>query len=121
MTIQEAVYAAITTNMAGRVYPNRAPQTVTLPYATYSVISQIEYPSLAGLGSLNARTRVQIDVVAATYTEAQTRAATVRADLHAALGAGAHLDSWQDLFDDETRLYRVAMDWILSHALSMGG
>ena len=66
---EEVVYqlamadTAVTALIGARMYPDQAPQGVTVPYVTYSLIDSPRYHSLAGPAGMGTA-RVQVDTYA---------------------------------------------------------
>lgn len=114
--MQEDLYTALQGTFSGRFYAGMAPQTVTLPYAVYTVISRVEPTPINGGAAALKQSRVQIDVFATGYGEAQTKADAVETALHAAAAFKAVPILRQDLYEDEVRLHRVSMDWSVHHS-----
>ena len=102
--------AAVAAVVSTRIYPVVLPQDVTLPAITYSRISGGQVNSLTGYSGLE-NPRIQIDVWGATYPACQTLAADVHTAMDAATTFGAHLESDMDFYEDDTKIYRVSMDF----------
>ena len=125
MILGEAVYAAIIGNAAAaallgtRVFPNRRPQASPFPLAVYSIISDVPYNSLNGTAQTRlSRARLQIDIYAKTYIEAQQVAQAVD-DVVANLSSpdlSGDRETTRDLYDNEAELHRVSTDYIVNWA-----
>lgn len=102
--------SAVSAVVSTRIYPMVLPQDVTLPAITYSRISGGQVNSMGGFSNLE-NPRVQVDVWAATYTAAKTLAALVHTAMGGATTYSAILISDMDLFEDDTKIYRVSMDF----------
>lgn len=70
-----------------RIYPDRLPQSPTLPALVYNLVSGMDEPHLNGLVGV-AHTRVQIDAYATTRIAANALATAVRDALAADTGRG---------------------------------
>ena len=111
MSLQTEFFTLSTGIFSGRVYPQTAPAEVVAPYCTYSRIAAIEQTTLdtnGGTGNAS-NTRLQIDVWALTYAEAQTKAAAVKAALKGWAVENVLLDE-QDMHEPDTGLHRVMLD-----------
>lgn len=128
MTLGELIYAAVTGNAAAsallgtRIYPNRRPQAAqTFPLAVYSIVSDVPYNSFTGTAQTRlSRARLQVDVYARTYLEAQ-RAAQAVDDVIANLTSpdlSGDRDVSRDLYEDETELHRVETEYIVNWSRS---
>jgi hypothetical protein len=104
-----------------RVFPNFAGENPALPCLVYTRISRVEGHTFDGPHGF-CRSRIQIDVLADTYTQAAALAAQVKAALHGYSGSfgtmSAHyarLETVQDFYEDAGALSRIAMDFIITH------
>lgn len=116
MTIQQQLAALITGGLTGvgaRFYPLTAPDQVVRPYATYQRVSANSENSLSGnTGLIN--TRMQIDVYADTYSQAQSIAAQIDA-LMSGWAVQNTSQGAQDLYEDAVKLHRVNLDFSIWH------
>jgi hypothetical protein len=96
---------------SGRVYPQTAPSAVVAPYCTYSRIIAIEQATLDANGGTGntSNTRLQIDVWALSYGEAQALAAAVKTALKAWAVENVLLAE-EDFYEGDTGLHRVMLD-----------
>lgn len=94
-----------------RIYPSDIPASAADPCAAYQVISDVPQNTLLD-GTLRYG-RVQVDVYAQTYDEAQEVADAIEGALKQASGAGfdSLLDTRRDLYEDEPPRHRVSMDF----------
>lgn len=120
MTTLEAVRTALTQNAAlaalvsDRVYFLQAAQGTEHPFVVLTVVSDTPENSLTGSPDTRLITsRVQVDAYARTYIQAQQVADAVLDVLGALLrpDLNAFLVMKQDIYEDETRLYRVSSDY----------
>lgn len=109
MEIEGLIQAQIAPLTTGRCYPLTAPDPVVKPYLVFSVISDVQMNGLDGFAGLSNR-RVQIDVYATSYGASKTLASAVKTSMSTAAFTNSHLSS-QDLFEPDTQLYRVTMDF----------
>lgn len=111
MSVQSDFFALVNSIFTGKAYPGTAPAGTAAPYCTYSRITAIEQMTLdANGGTGNAsNTRLQIDVWAMTYSEAQAKAAAVKAALKGWAVENVLLDE-QDMHEADTGLHRVMLD-----------
>lgn len=96
-----------------RVYPKILPPEATLPAVVYHEISSVKVGEGATLGGLR-QTRIQLDIIDTSYTSTKT----LRSNILAALNAStltADLDGLADFYENEAKLYRETMDWIIAH------
>lgn len=116
MSIQEQLVALIAggaTDLGARLYPLTAPDQPQTPYAVYARVSANSENVLSGSSGL-INTRLQIDVYAATYGEAQRCAAQVDALLSGWSVPSVSLAA-QDLYEPDVKLHRVILDYSLWH------
>lgn len=111
MSIQSEFYALVNPIFVGRAYPIVGPDAPVTPYLTYFRVIGIEQNTLdANGGTGNAiNTQLQADVWAATYGEAQAKAAAVKAALKTWTVENV-VTGEQDLFEADTKLHRVMME-----------
>ncbi|MBS1170025.1 MAG: hypothetical protein H6R01_943 [Burkholderiaceae bacterium] len=113
MSIQGEISGLLDSLAAGGVWAGTAPTNPTRPYITFFRSSNMPDNTLAGASGA-VRTRLQIDVWASSYDEAQTLAMAVKA----ALGAWSRkfiVEIEQDIFEDDTLLHRVLIDISVWH------
>lgn len=123
VTLGELIYSAlagdgtVTALIGTRIFPNRRPQTATLPLAVYNIISDVPANSLDGVDATTlTATRLQVDAYAKTYKEAHQVAKAidnVLANLNSP-DMSAVRDTKRDTFDNETQLHRVSTDYWVS-------
>lgn len=78
---------AVKAIIVARVYPDRLPQSPTLPAVVYNVVSGVDECHLGGLVGV-AHARVQVDCYATTRAAANALATAVRDALCASTGRG---------------------------------
>lgn len=117
MTFEAALKAhlnndtAIAALIGDRMFPIVAPQSVARPYVTYQRITGTPMTDLDGLDGALAEIRVQIDAFASGFEAARALAELIRVRLQTATAAFAAVTNFdQDFFEDDVRLYRVALD-----------
>lgn len=111
MSIQTDLVALLGGLFAGRMYPQTAHTNAVAPYCTYSRVTATEEATLdpnGGTGN-EVNTRMQIDVWALSYAEAQSKAAAVKAALKGSVIENVTL-SELDMYEDDTGLHRVMLD-----------
>ena len=95
-----------------RIQPVMRKFGTALPALTYQVISFVPNNSLAGVSDLGGHYRVQIDAWGVSYGTAMALAAAVKARMNTAASAfRSVLNLEQDLFEDQTKTYRVLLDF----------
>jgi hypothetical protein len=115
MSMQESFVALIqnATEAEDRVYPQIAPDDVARPYIIYQCITVNSENVLSGRSGL-INTRLQVDVYASTYSQAQQIAQAV----------DALMVTWsfqnvpilvQDIFESDVKLHRVMTDFSIWH------
>jgi hypothetical protein len=109
--------AAVTALVGARVYPLVAKQIAAVPFIVLTTVSDVPENSMDSAPSTRLRVaRLQVDCYSKTHQEAHQVADAV----HAVVGAlaeadlGARLESQQDLYDDETQLFRVSADYFVA-------
>lgn len=109
-------FALVSPPFSGRAYPVAAPATPVAPYLTYFRIFASEGLTLEKNGGTGneINTRLQVDIWAKTYGEAQTKATQVKALLKD-WACQNTVQSEQDLQDEETKLFRVLLDLSIWH------
>ena len=110
--------------LTSRIYPLLLPQNYTAPAMTYQRISGPRLQNLSGPAG-RAFPRIQFDIYAASYSAVKNIAAKLRAALDGYAGLmGAvdvdrtTLESDMDGYQSDTEVYRVSMDFIISHVES---
>lgn len=106
----QAFFDAIKTLASGRVYPLVAPQDATYPLLVYTCVADEKFWGVDNYQGI-ARIRVQVDAYAETYAAANALQAQVQAALVANLGRIVDVRLVLTDFEEETRLYRVAVDY----------
>jgi hypothetical protein len=115
MSMQELFVTLVqnATDAQDRVYPQIAPDNVERPYIVYQRVTQNVENVLSGRTGLT-NTRLQVDVYASTYAQAQ-QIATVVAGL---------MEGWalpnvqilaQDIYESDVKLHRVMADYSIWH------
>lgn len=116
MSLQTDLVTLLTGTFAGRVYPGTAPDDVAVPYLIYSRAAAVEQNTLdtnGGTGN-DCHTRLQLDVYAATYADAQAQALAVKALLKSwSVENVSELE--QDFYEPDTKLHRVMLDYSTWH------
>jgi hypothetical protein len=110
MTIEATIQTALGALVSGRCYPLVATDPVVKPYIIYSVISDVQENGLDGFLDI-ANKRIQVDVYTTSYGATKTLAASCKAAM-VGVGSSIHLSS-QELFESDTQLYRITMDFSL--------
>lgn len=108
---------AVTALVGAKIYPDVAPQGTLPPFVVLTVPSDVPVNSVDGTAESRLHTaRVQIDAYAATRlqaTEVADACAAVVGNL-AAPELSATEDGRRNLYDDETQLRRVSMDFMVA-------
>jgi hypothetical protein len=109
MTIEQQIYTALSAIASGRVYPLVIPEKSPMPAIAYLRIASTPENTLDG-GATIDQIRIQVDTYANTYAEAKTVSASVRTAMESASFKGT-LQTDQDLFEPDVKLYRVTQDY----------
>lgn len=107
MSILTDIKTAVGALVAGRCYPLIAPEKPVAPYAVYFQVANAPEVTMETTVPVE-NSRIQVDIYAKTYAEAQSLAESTR-DAMMTLGAVPLLSV--DLFEQEVKLYRVAQDF----------
>ncbi len=111
MSVQADFFLAISPVFSGRLYPSIASDSAVTPYAVYFRVSSIEQSTLDPNGGDGnpTNTRLQLDIWAKSYAEAQSKAGEVKAVLKS-WTVENNVGLEQDMYESETKLYRVMLD-----------
>lgn len=109
MSIETTIYTALSSLASGKVYPLVAPEKVTAPYIVYSRISSTPENTLDGGATIDL-VRIQVDTYANTYSAVKLLAESVRSALEGS-AAKATLQTDQDLFEPDLKVYRISQDY----------
>jgi hypothetical protein len=115
MSIETTLYAAInndaavTTLVADRIYPQVAPDSASVPYVTYQVISTEAHNKLAGAPDTERKV-VQVNCVSNSYANAKAIAEAIKSALNVSVG---YLISEGDDYFSQTQNHRVRLDFAL--------
>lgn len=101
------------TDAGERIYPQVAPDGVTRPFIVYQRINTNTENVLSGSTGLK-NTRLQVDVFANTYSQAQQIAAAIESLMSGWATQNVSILS-QDFFEDEVKLHRVMTDFSIWH------
>lgn len=104
-----------------RIFPGFSGENPKMPCIAYRVISAVRGEDFDGPDGY-ARTRVQIDSMADSYTAAEALADAARRCLDGFSGAMGSMDCWYARLDDEVDFYegqgafhRRVQDFIITH------
>ena len=109
MTIEQDIFNALDHLANSRVYPLVMPEKGTIPAIVYIRIASTPENTLNG-GATIDQIRFQVDTYANTYAEAKSLSASVRTAMESASFKGT-LQTDQDLFEPDVKLYRVTQDY----------
>jgi len=116
VTIPSLIYQELRALVSDRVYPNRFPQGNALPVwpaIRYTIVFSDPAASICGTDPDVAAddTRVQIDIVAETYSGMRTLKANVITALDATDPPSKREPGGFETFDEETRTHRAVLDY----------
>ena len=104
--------SGITTLVGERIYPITRPQNSVLPAITYTRIFGNPVQSIGGFTSATSEIRIQIDCWASTYDQVQALALAVRDRMFVTAATfRSYMQSDTDFYEDDTKIYRVSMDF----------
>lgn len=109
MSIEATIQSTLAALVSGRCYPLIAPDNTAKPYITFQVISNVPLMELDEINGTENR-RLQVDIFDKTYGGAKTLEDSIKSTLAAAAFVKIPMSS-MDLFEDETQLYRISMDY----------
>ena len=132
ITIEEGLRAFLVANVtvnglvSGRVYPNKLPQTVTMPALTYQRIDTPRVHSHDSSGSAGtAYPRIQFDCWAASYASAKSLSDALRGALNGYVGTMGTVNpvmvqsalQEDERFDDfaDAGVVRISCDFTVWH------
>jgi len=114
MTLEASIFTALKTLVGNRVSPNEFPQppaVPTWPAIRYTIIDNVPVVDVCGDGDDDtAQPRVQLDVVATTYTAARALRLQVMAAMRT-FDPPAILELSSGDYDPETKTYRELLDY----------
>lgn len=115
LSVPQAIYAALRSLVADRVYPNEFPQGDPLPIwpaIRYTIVVSDPAPTLCGTGDEDTDdVIVFIDVVAKTYPAMRALKAQVITALQSTDPPCARESGGQESPDGETRTHRAVMTY----------
>jgi len=109
LAVEGDLKTALGTLVSSRCFALVAPDLTPTPYIIYSVVSNIPQVSLDGPTGTENR-RVQVDVWGGSYGEVKALEVTVKSTMAASSIRNVPL-STMDMYESETKLYRVTMDY----------
>lgn len=122
LKVASSVTALVGAGDGARIYPNVVPQDAGLPAIAYQRISSLRRAVHGSPASL-ARPRVQLTLIAESYSQVKALAAATRAALDGYVGTAGGVVVGVALVDDETdefgnsnNLHVVRQDWMIWHA-----
>jgi len=120
MTIASDLYSALNTDsgvraivgentspQTSRIYPVHAAETATVPLISYSLISGTRLSTLVGVND-QERQLIQINCVETSFILVETLAIAV----YSALEGNGWQAAKNDFYDEQTKTYMRAIDWI---------
>ena len=89
-----------------RIYPVIAPESATLPYIEFNLVTDAPDSTLGGVGDTHKQ-RYQFSCYALTRTAANALCDAV----HAALEGNGYQEYRTELYDSATKLHNAIIDW----------
>jgi hypothetical protein len=130
MLIEQAILtkllatSGLTDLIGERIYYVKAPQDVGIPYVVFFKVSGAREHSHDGASGL-ARPRFQFSCFSETYYEAKQIAEQIQSALQAYSGTmggaggvevgASFYDNETDMYEEDTKLYHIAVDYMISH------
>lgn len=102
--------SAVTALVGTRIAAGMLPEGELRPYVTYSLITGERIPSMTDSG-LMRHARIQLDCWSPSYKESKQIALAVEAAIEASALFDCVFITDQDLYDNETKLHRVVVDY----------
>lgn len=102
--------SAVTALVGQRIAAGILPEGEVRPYVTYSLVSGERIPSMTDSG-LMRHARMQVNCWAISYSVAKQIALAVQAAIEASVLFEVVFITDQDLFDPETKLFYVVLDY----------
>jgi hypothetical protein len=109
LAVEGDIQTLLAALVSGRCYPLVAPELVVKPYIVYSVISNVPSVSLDGPTDTEQR-RIQVDVWGETYASVKGLEVTIKSTMAGSSIVNIPL-STMDLYESETKLFRISMDF----------
>lgn len=114
MSLEADLFAALKSLVGNRMSPNEFPQSPAVPVwpaIRYTFVDTIPEVDVCGDGDDDTATpRVQLDVVATTYTAARALRLQVMAAMRT-FSPPAIIESSSGLYDAETKTFREILDY----------
>lgn len=113
-------YAGLTALVSTRISPLMLPEKTAFPAVSFFLVSRSKFPGMGSDGALT-RARIQVDCWGASYKSAKDVATQVRGALNRYRGTSGGVTVQEimiesegpDLFEDETGIYHVPMDFMM--------
>lgn len=130
MRAEKVIYTLLTGDagvaalVGARIYPGRLPQNTAMPALSYELVSSVDIPPITALaGGVLLRSRVQVTVLAKTYSDTKDVLEAARKALlfKSGLIAGVRvIGITRDLIgpdqrDDDLGLYLQGVDYMVTH------
>lgn len=118
MTIGEDVYselsgdAGLSALVSTRIYPQWLPQETTLPAVTFTQVSENPQNTIGGELALRNH-QYQFDIFATSYASAQSVVAALNTAVQSASAFQAYRLTQQELYEPQTEVHRVSVDFSL--------
>ena len=103
----------LTSLVADRIYPMKAPNGVETPYITYMNVSNIDITSIQGANYAN-KTRFQIDIFSKSYLETKEILGAVKSSMYQYKTQVHNFSSW-DLYESDTELHRQLIEFNINN------
>lgn len=103
--------STLATLISSQVFPQVAPANSSLPFLTYSTVTDIPATGLGGSTGLKFA-RVRVNCFATSYSQAKQLGALVRSTLDG--NGSATWETTFDGFDDETRTHFCVVDVLVA-------
>lgn len=121
MNLRRQVYLLLSSSTTYPVYGGIAPSSAVTPYIVFTLVSDVSNYTHAGFDQ-TATARVQVSCYSTvSYASAANVAGAVIAALNSAPGnygiAIAHKANEMDLYEEESKVYHVPVDFMIRHTV----
>jgi len=110
--VNDSAVAAI---VGQQVYAMRALQTTVPPYILTSVASHVHENTLEGIDETTDHARVRCDLFGPSYKQLTDLEEAVRNAIHATPAFSAQYIFGFELYEDDTQLYHLVLDFSVWH------
>lgn len=114
--ITDTIYATLQATFSARLYPVQAPDSPTVPYAVFFVVTAPPENNLDGFAGLT-NTQIQLDVYARSYEAAKALAQAAFDAMEASAMQQVCTETGRDLYESDTKLHRQLLEFSIWHGV----